>query len=78
MNETASIFCQAAGITADQLSIVIRTVLLVLAMIWSAWMLLGAIHNMDHPDFNFVTLASRLLAVLMIVSSCVGLVYMGG
>ena len=69
-------FFQSAGITAEALSDIIRTALVVLSLIWAAWIVLGVIHKIDQPDCNLVALASRVLGVLVIVSSCIGLVYL--
>jgi len=68
-------FAESAGISAARLQQSLEALLLTLTMMWAAWVILNTIREAHQPGFNFITLVSRVLGVLIIVSSCIVLVH---
>lgn len=69
-------FANAAGISAFSLSIAIRTGLLVLFLMWAAWVVLELLrdHKKDHLA-HVSTLLSQYIQVFFLVSILIALVF---
>lgn len=62
-------FATAAGVSANDLSVFIRTLVLAMACLWAVWVLNGVIHAWQHHDMEeFMEAFKRLARVLLIVT----------
>jgi hypothetical protein len=68
-------FAESAGISAERLQQCLGALLLTLTLVWAAWIILSTVREADQPGFTFITLVSRVLGVLVVVSSCIVLVH---
>ena len=69
-------FASAAGISAFSLSMFIRTSLLVLFLMWAAWLVLELLR--DHKNENHInisTLLNQYIQVFFLVSILIALVF---
>ncbi len=77
MNETAlHAWEMAAGVTASEASITIRTLLIVMVVIWAAWFIYGELHHFRHHDIDLYDVLRKNLRVLWVVSITVVLIFM--
>jgi integrating conjugative element protein (TIGR03758 family) len=70
-----SAFQAASGITADKMSLLIRTGLLTIAFLWSAWCVYGEIHRMRHHEIEESELTAKLFRILFIATLMTILVF---
>jgi hypothetical protein len=69
-------FATAAGISADNLSLFIRTSLLVFFFMWAAWCSLALMkYHKNHNGDNISTLLSNYVQLFFLVSVVVALVF---
>jgi hypothetical protein len=73
---TLSAFSTAAGISAENLSLFIRTGLLVGFFMWAAWCALELMkyHKVHHSD-NIATLLNKYVQLFFLISIVVALVF---
>jgi hypothetical protein len=72
-NDPLIIFKNSAGISAFDLSVLIRTVLCALFLIWAAWIVYGQIKMIEKQDFNH--LSNAILRILLLCSLMIILVF---
>jgi integrating conjugative element protein (TIGR03758 family) len=76
VNETAlKAWEMAAGVSASSASLTIRTILLVIVMIWAAWCIYGELHYFRHHGIDFFDALRKNLRVLWVISITVVLVF---
>jgi integrating conjugative element protein (TIGR03758 family) len=71
-----SAFQMAAGVSAVQLSLFIRTLVLAMIFLWAVWVLYGAIHAWQHNEMDELMEAfKRLARIALIVTLVMVLVF---
>lgn len=76
MNGTAlSAWEMAAGVSAPEASLVIRTVLLVVVFLWAVWCVYGELHHIRHHGVDLYDVLRKNLRVLFVVSVTIVLVF---
>lgn len=76
MNDTAlQAWEMAAGVTAASASLVIRTLLIVLVLIWAGWFIYLELHHFRHHDVDLYDALRKNLRLLWVVSIAVVLIY---
>lgn len=76
MNETAlSAWEMAAGVSASEASLTIRTLLLVTVFVWAVWCIYGELHYHRHHGIDFYDVLRKNMRVLLVVSVTVILVF---
>jgi hypothetical protein len=76
MNETAlHAWEMAAGVTASEASLTIRTLLIVMVVIWAAWFIYVELHYFRHHDIDLYDVLRKNLRVLWVVSITVVLIF---
>ena len=74
-NNAVTAFLTAAGIAPDKLSLLIRSVLLVLTFIWAAWCVSGEIHAFRHHGVEVDLMLQKTMRILLVVALVVVLVF---
>lgn len=76
MNGTAlSAWEMAAGVSASEASLAIRTLLLAVIFIWAVWCVYGELHYYRHHGVDLYDVLRKNLRVLLVVSVSVVLVF---
>lgn len=71
-------FQTAAGISADKLSLFVRSLCLVLAFLWAAWCIYGEIHHFQqHGSVEIEFSFNKVMRILFMVALFVALVFIG-
>lgn len=70
-----SAFQVAAGVSSDKLSLLIRTLLLVITFVWAGWCIYGEIHLFRHHDMEIYDLFRKCLRILFILVLMMSLVF---
>ncbi len=65
----------AAGVSASELSLTVRSILLVLVFIWAAACVYSKIHHFRHHDVDMFDAHRQLLRIMFIVAIAVTLVF---
>ncbi len=68
-------FEAASGVSPEKLSLFIRTFLLGLTFLWSAWQMVGLIHHLKYKEVQDFDLGWCLLRILFMVTIVMGLVF---
>lgn len=75
-NSPLQAFTQAAGISAESLSIFVRTSLLALFFMWAAWCSLELLkYHKVHRTENIANLLMKYIQVFFLVSVVIALVF---
>ncbi len=76
MNDTAlHAWEMAAGVTASEASLAIRTLLIVTVLIWAGWFIYVELHHFRHHDIDLYDVLRKNLRVLWVVSITVVLIF---
>lgn len=75
LSDANSAFQAAAGVAPGDLSLAIRTILLVLGCVWAGWIVLGLISHIRHHEADIEVVMSKSLRIAFILSLLVVLVY---
>lgn len=76
MNNTMlSAFQTSAGVSPDKLSLLIRTLVLVITFIWAAWCVYGEIHHFNQHGVDIESGIRKLSRILLIVMLMIMLVF---
>jgi integrating conjugative element protein (TIGR03758 family) len=67
VGDALSAFQTAAGVSADKLSLFVRSLLMTIAFIWAAYCMVGAIHRVKHHGVDEADLTMFIFRVLVIV-----------
>jgi ABC-type anion transport system duplicated permease subunit len=65
----------AAGVSSSQVSVTVRSILLVLVFVWAAACVYSKIHHFRHHDVDMFDVHRHLLRILFIVAIAVILVF---
>ncbi len=74
-SDTLDIFEAAAGISAVDLSLLIRTTVCGLFLIWAAWIVYGQIQSMQSQHLDLHDLSVAILRVLLLCSLMIVVVF---
>lgn len=76
MNDTAiQAWEMAAGVSVGSTSVAIRTVLMVVVLIWAGWFVYVELHHFRHQDVDLYDVLRKNLRVLWVVSITVVLIF---
>lgn len=75
MSSALSAFQTAAGVSSSELSLTVRSILLVLVFFWAAACVYSQLHHLRHHAVDFYDAHRQLLRTLFIVAIAVILVY---
>lgn len=68
MNDTAILaFQTAAGVTPDEMSLWIRTLLFAMTLLWATWCVVGLTHRLRHHGFDELDIPLFLFRILLCV-----------
>lgn len=73
--DTLDIFEATAGISAVDLSLLIRTIACGLFLIWAAWIVYGQIQSMQNQSLDFHDVSVAILRVLLLCSLMIVVVF---
>ncbi len=65
----------AAGVSASELSLTVRSILLTLVFVWAAACVYSKIHHFRHHDVDLYDTQRQALRILFIVAIAVALVF---
>lgn len=78
MNDTAlQAWEMASGVSAASASLTVRTLLLVIVLIWATWCVYSELHHFRHHDIDLFDALRKNLRVLWMVSIVLVLVFVG-
>lgn len=76
MNTTAlQAWEMAAGVSATEASVTVRTLLVVMVMLWAAWFIYVELHHFRHHEIDLYDVLRKNLRVLWVVSITVILIF---
>lgn len=76
MNDTAiQAWEMAAGVSVGSASLTIRTVLMVVVLIWAGWFVYVELHHFRHHDVDLYDVLRKNLRVLWVISITVVLIF---
>lgn len=67
----------AAGVSASEISLTIRTILLVLVFFWAASCVYSKLHHIRHHATDLYDAQRTFFRILLVVSIAVALVFIG-
>lgn len=75
LNNAMVTFQTASGVSADKMSLFIRSMLLAITLLWAGWCALGVIHSFRHSDIQDFDMSWLVIRILLIVTAMTILVF---
>ncbi len=66
----------ASGVSPDKVSLMIRTLLLVMVFIWAGWILYSKLHRLRHHGLDELDTTRHFFSVLFVVMLALVLVHL--
>lgn len=75
LNDALATFQAASGVSADKMSLFIRSILLAITLVWAGWCALGVIHSFRHSDVQDFDMGWHIMRIFLIVTAMTILVF---